>query len=91
MQKDTPKHTANGFSMQGREVIHVTGVQEVERFDESIVLLCTDLGRLRIDGQQLHVQRLDLASGQVTVQGQIDAAVYEKLRDARSLLERIFS
>ncbi|MBP3372087.1 MAG: sporulation protein YabP [Clostridia bacterium] len=82
---------AQGFTMQQRELVHVTCVQEVERFDETCVLLSTTLGRLRIDGEELHVQKLDVETGQVIIRGKIDAAVYEKQRDVKSLLARMFS
>ena len=89
MQKN--EQMGQGFTLKNRELIHVSDVDEVERFDENTVILSTTLGRLRIDGQGMHVQKLDLETGQVIVRGQIDAAVYEKARDTRSFLERIFS
>lgn len=92
MQKNDGRSArGHGFTLQEREVIHVTGVDAVERFDENTVLLETVLGRLRIDGTQLHVQRLDLEAGQAVVRGKIEAAVYEKTRSGKNLLERIFT
>ena len=90
--QNKPQPTQNhGFTLQQRELIHVTGVEAVERFDETVVLLETVLGRLRIDGNSMHVQKLDLESGQVIVQGGIDAAVYEKGKSAKGFFERIFA
>lgn len=91
MQKEMPKHMANGFSVQGREQIHINGVDDVERFDESCVLLSTNLGRLRIDGQGLQVKKLDVDLGQVVVLGRIDAAVYEEKKELKSFWEKLFS
>ena len=80
-----------GITLRDREVMHVSGVDAVDRFDETTVLLDTALGRLRIDGSGLHLQKLDLDAGQVIVQGQIDAAVYEKGKSAKGFFERIFA
>ena len=90
MNEERKPARVHGFTLESRQHMALRGVYEVERFDENVVLLLTENGPLRIDGRDLHVQKLDLESGQLVVDGQIDAAVYEKQRDARGLLERIF-
>ena len=45
----------------------ISGVEEVERFDESAVLLTTALGTLEIQGEDLHIEKLSLAGGDLRV------------------------
>lgn len=71
----------------------VTGVGDVNSFDEKEILLFTEAGKLVIKGEQLHVRRLDLEKGEVDLEGKIDSMTYlskgsEKKEE--SLLKRMF-
>ena len=63
-----------------RNKLTLTGVTEVLRFDDSAVSLSTALGELTVYGQQLQLKNLSLEGGQVAVEGQIAALVYESPR-----------
>ena len=56
----------------------VAGVAEVESFDDTAVVLRTNLGTLEVQGQQLKLKSLSPEVGQVTVDGQISALYYEE-------------
>lgn len=71
----------------------ITGVKDVDCFDESQILLLTEDGKLLIKGDKLHVKQLDLTKGQVELEGRTDSFTYlskqtEKTKD--SLLKRMF-
>ncbi len=70
----------------------MTGVTDVVSFDESAILLETDLGMLTLKGKELHISRLSLETGEVDVDGKIDSMVYSGNGPAAkgSLLKRIF-
>ncbi|MGN0747146.1 MAG: YabP/YqfC family sporulation protein, partial [Aristaeellaceae bacterium] len=55
----------------------VTGVTDVESFDDGAVVLHTHGGRLTLTGTGLHVSSLQLEEGRLTVDGVIDSAAYE--------------
>ena len=61
-QKRTVKmpHT---ISIDDRKQMKITGVSEVDSFDEQTVVLSTDLGRLTIKGENLKITGLDVLSG----------------------------
>ena len=63
-----------------RNHLTMTGVTEVVSFDESQVILQTSLGTLIVQGQELHLKTLSLDGGQVAVDGQITALIYEEPR-----------
>ena len=66
-----------GLSIDRREKAVLTGVTDVERFDENEVVLSTHGGRLVLTGTGLHVSSLQLEEGRLLVDGAIDGAVYD--------------
>ena len=63
--------------LEDREHLTISGVEEVERFDESAVLLTTALGTLEIQGEDLHIEKLSLDGGDLRVEGTVSALIYE--------------
>ena len=64
-------------ALEGRSKLTVTGVADVESFDESLVVLHTAQGVLVIRGRDLHLQMLSLDGGQAAVTGTVDSMIYE--------------
>ena len=69
--------------------LSVTGVTEVVSFDDSAVILHTDLGTLAVLGSQLQLKTLNPEGGQVVVKGKITALQYEQPRPAGNWLQRL--
>lgn len=93
---DNARSSAAGHKlvMDGRERVELTGVTEVISFDNEQVHLETTLGALRFGGEGLHVKRLMLERGEVSIEGHIDEIVYfesSKTKSAGGLLRRLFS
>lgn len=66
-----------GVSLDRREKAVLTGVTDVERFDESEIVLHTHGGRLTLTGSGLHVSSLQLTEGRLLVDGAIDGMLYD--------------
>lgn len=66
-----------GMTIDQRKKAVITGVTEVESFDESTVVLHTHGGRLTLCGSGLHVSSLQIEDGKLAVEGAIDSAAYE--------------
>lgn len=49
--------------LEDRSRLTVSGVEEVERFDENTVVLSTAQGGLEIQGEGLHIEKLSLDGG----------------------------
>ena len=78
-------------TLDGRSRLNMTGITEVESFDEGMVVLHTTRGTLVVRGQGLHLQLLSLDGGQVHVDGTVDSLTYEDTaRDAGGFLTRLF-
>lgn len=74
-----------------RSSLTMTGVTEVVSFDDTAVILHTELGTLVVQGQQLQLKTLSADGGQVEVQGTIGSLVYEELRQKGGWLHRLLS
>ena len=66
-----------GVSLDRREKAVLTGVIDVERFDENEIVLHTHGGRLTLTGSGLHVSSLQLTEGRLLVDGAIDGMLYD--------------
>ena len=63
--------------MEGREKLSVSGVEDVESFDEGEIVMNTSKGILIVRGQELHIEKLSIDSGDVIVVGQLEKLEYE--------------
>lgn len=77
------------LTLNERKQLTLTGATEVVSFDENTVVLHTNLGTLIIQGHNLQLKTLSLDGGQVAVDGEIAALVYEEPR-GRGMLGRLF-
>ena len=77
-------------TMQERKILAMTGVTEVVSFDDRSVVLRTCMGNLVVHGQGLQLKQLTQEGGQVGVEGEISALVYEQTGSGRSFWGRLF-
>ncbi len=78
------------LTLNERRQLTMTGVSEVVSFDDTAVILRTELGMLTIQGQQLQLKTLSLEGGQVAVEGTVSALVYEEPRQKAGFFGRLF-
>ena len=78
------------LSMESREKLSVSGVDDVSGFDENLIVLTTGQGDLTIRGQGLHIDRIDLDAGQLEVRGHIQELSYDEPARSGSLWSRLF-
>ena len=63
---------------EDRRGLTVSGVEDVERFDDTNIVLSTTQGMLVVSGEGLHIEKLSLDGGDLKVEGKIDALSYEE-------------
>ena len=63
-----------------RKKLTETGVAEVISFEDTSVILQTGMGTLTVQGSTLQLKTLSLEGGQVEVEGNIAALIYEEPR-----------
>ena len=66
--------------MEERTALSVSGVEEVESFDENTIVMTTSLGELVVRGEGLHIEALSLEGGELKVEGEVESLTYEVSR-----------
>ena len=83
--------SAHRLELMGRERLTVSGVEDVERFDETGIVMATGAGTLVVTGEGLHIGKLSLDGGELHVDGRIDSISYEEDGGQRGgFLQRLF-
>ncbi len=82
----------HGVILENRQRLELTGVTDVDRFNENEILLFTQLGELTVRGSSLHINEMSVGSGALSVEGEISALIYgDKDRTKKpSFLGKVF-
>ncbi len=62
--------------LENRNHLMLSGVTDIESFDDRTVILYTQLGELTILGRSLQMNQMSLESGEVSIEGDIHALRY---------------
>ena len=74
-----------------REKLKITGVADVDSFDDKTVTVFTDMGELTIRGDELHINSLSTEVGELDLQGKIDSLTYTENRpQAKGFFNKVF-
>ncbi len=74
------------LTLEERERMSVSGVEELVRFDEELIVVRTVRGELSIHGHALVVDELDKTGGELRLSGEVDELIYAKGREERGRL-----
>ena len=81
----------HNFICKERKLLELSGVKNVERFDENEFVLETTLGWMMVKGSELSLNKLDTEHGDVIIKGNIDAIEYTTAhKNKESLFSRLF-
>lgn len=77
--------------LEDRKAMTVSGVSDVDSFDEETIIVFTDLGELTVKGDNLHINKLNIESGELSLEGNIVSLTYsdEQVRQG-GLFSRLF-
>jgi len=81
---------SHSIHIDDRRLMSVSGVKDVDSFNEQFVQLLTEAGELRIEGADLHITKLNLDEGQIMLEGEVTAMEYAETEERGSLFGRIF-
>lgn len=79
----------HSLCIEDRSRMTISGVEDVECFSDDMAVIATTQGAVTITGANIKVERLDLESGAVSLDGQIDAIEYGTVRK-NGFFARIF-
>ncbi|MBP5379178.1 MAG: sporulation protein YabP [Ruminococcus sp.] len=75
MQDKTIKQNHN-IILENRKNLSISGITDVDSFDEREIILYTQLGELTIQGRELHIDAMSVETGDMTITGDIWALIY---------------
>ena len=67
---------AHNVIMESRTKLVISGVEEVESFDDVSISAFTTCGLMTVRGRELHIDRLSLETGEMNIRGSIDGIEY---------------
>lgn len=67
---------AHAIHIDNRERVMITGVEDVDNFNEEEVNFQTESGYVTLTGTDLHITRLNLEDGQLIIEGSINGVAY---------------
>ena len=79
----------HSLALEQRKSLTMTGVSEVVSFDDTAVVLRTELGTLTVQGRDLRLKTLSAEGGRVAVTGEVSALTYEEPREPGGWLRRL--
>lgn len=72
----TGENMSHGFTLTNRAHAEISGVNEVDCFNEELIVLDTVLGAMTITGSNLNISSLSQELGRVVVDGEFDSVEY---------------
>jgi sporulation protein YabP len=79
--------------LENKELLNVTGVENVDNFNDETVVLLTNKGKLTIKGEKLNISKLNVDEGRLIVKGVINSLVFsehEGQKEKVSLVKKLF-
>lgn len=91
-EKEKTASATHNMSLENRKLLTLSGVTDVDSFDESVILLYTQLGELTIKGSGLHINTMSVDTGDMTVEGDIWSLVYgeKDKRKKPNIINKLF-
>lgn len=93
IQEDKPAvKRVHNIILENRKSLTVSGVSDVDSFDEQTVMLYTELGELTVRGTDLHMNQLNVETGDVSIEGIISSLSYqdEMQKSSGSFVSKLF-
>ena len=88
--QEMPKAKNHTVMLDNRGKLVMTGTEDVSGFNEETVSVKTSCGCLVIKGENLHIDKLNLETGDVSIDGKINAMQYLGNGASKSKLSKLF-
>lgn len=84
------EQAAHGFTLMNRSHAEISGVNDVDCFNEGLIVLTTTLGTMTISGSSLNISQLNQEEGRLIVDGEFDSIEYSgKTRPSGGFFSRL--
>ena len=64
--------------LYNRKQMTVSGVIRVDNFNDSVIVVITEIGQMTVEGLNLHISKLSLETGDMNIDGDITGLFYSE-------------
>lgn len=82
--KKVQKPKVQNLILENRERLNISGVINVESFNDESVIVDTELGVLVVKGIDLHINKLNIDSSELGIEGEIVSCEYSDRDGSRN-------
>ena len=75
-QRQADRKSPQNITIDNRKSMTVTAVDDVISFDEESVVLGSALGVISIEGDGLHIRKMNVEGGEIMIEGRINGLNY---------------
>lgn len=75
-EKKLPERDHQNITLRDRKKLLITGVHNVDSFNEELIVVDSELGLIVIRGADMHINKLDVESAALDVEGEIAVIEY---------------
>jgi sporulation protein YabP len=90
MPDDKKQKVPHSLILENRRTLTATGVSNVDSFDDQTIVAYTDLGELTIRGTKLQINKLNIETGELNLNGEITSMTYSENRPAAGFFAKLF-
>ena len=91
-RKNQKERQVCNIILEDRSKLSVSGVDDIDNFDETNFTAITCAGAVVVKGAELHISKLYVDTGELVVEGEIDSCVFNNSYGGKSggLFSKIF-
>ena len=83
-EKKMMKPKVQNLILENRERLNISGVIDVESFNDESVIVDTELGVLMVKGIDLHINKLNIDNSELGIEGEIISCEYSDRDSSRN-------
>ena len=91
MEAKTQMKLPHNVVLEDRKHLSISGVMDIDNFDEQTAVVYTQMGELTIRGYDLHVSKLNVETGELSMDGEIWSMTYTEVQKKNGgMLSKLF-
>ena len=90
MAEEKTVKVPHSLILENRKMLTATGISNVDSFNEQEIVACTDLGDLIVKGSKLHIDKLNIETGELTIDGEVVSMTYTGNQISGGFFSRLF-
>lgn len=89
MAEEKAVKVPHSLILENRKMLTATGVSNVDSFNEQEIVAYTDLGELIVRGNKLHINKLNIETGELTIDGEVVSLTYSGNQSSGGFFSRL--